>query len=64
MSSLTEILKSEGFNVIEGHDDVTAFIGTLPKNRDEWCCSGFGVFPDGGKCKGCIDCKEEDDGHN
>lgn len=22
-----------------------------------WRCSGYGVFPDGKKCKGCSDCE-------
>lgn len=26
------------------------------KNPDGSLCSGYGVFPDGEKCKGCIDC--------
>lgn len=25
-------------------------------NKDGSLCSGYGVFPDGSGCKGCIDC--------
>ena len=25
-------------------------------NKGGWLCSGYGVFPDGSKCKGCMDC--------
>jgi hypothetical protein len=26
------------------------------RNKEGWLCSGYRVFPDGSKCKGCIDC--------
>lgn len=25
-------------------------------NKPHWLCSGYGVAPNGEKCKGCIDC--------
>ena len=28
----------------------------ISNNKGGWLCSGYGVFPDGSKCKGCIDC--------
>ena len=30
--------------------------GWKSNNEDGSLCSGYGVFPDGSKCKGCIDC--------
>jgi hypothetical protein len=28
----------------------------MSKKKVKWLCSGWGVFPDGTKCKGCDDC--------
>ena len=29
----------------------------ISNNKTGWLCSGYGVAPNGEKCKGCIDCK-------
>ncbi len=54
---LMDILRKAGYTVVEGKDDVFAAIAELAGIPTEKLCSGFGVFPDGGRCKGCRDCK-------
>lgn len=29
----------------------------MKRNKECSLCSGYGVFPDGSKCKGCSDCE-------
>jgi len=29
----------------------------ISNNVGGWLCSGYKIFPDGSKCKGCIDCE-------
>lgn len=54
--SLSEILRANGYKTVEGRDAVLAAIAAQSDGSSEVLCSGYRVFPDGTKCKGCRDC--------
>jgi len=56
---LVETLKDAGFKVVEGFADLKKAIQEIGDNSTERLCSGFGVFPDGTMCSGCLDCNEK-----
>lgn len=58
MDDISKILESGGFKVVTGADAVLEAIKECSDGSEEKLCSGFGVFPDGGKCPGCSDCSE------
>ncbi len=55
--SLVEILKNEGYEVVEGIDATEKMIKEKANSSNKKLCSGYGVFPNGEKCNGCDDCK-------
>lgn len=54
---LVRILREAGHVVAEGKSDVLNLIHAVSGDDTQLLCSGFRVFPDGSKCKGCDDCK-------
>jgi len=53
---IVEILKNEGYKILEGYDAVLKAITSDEKEKK--LCSGYGVFPDGTKCVCCQDCQK------
>ena len=58
MKDVKDVLEQAGYTVIEGAENLSSVIG-FDFSR-EVLCSGFGVFPDGKKCPGCLDCRKEE----
>ena len=56
--SVKAVLENSGYEVVEGAENVSNAIGF--DFSGEVLCSGFGVFPDGKKCPGCLDCRKEE----
>ena len=54
---LVGVLNDAGYKTVEGATAVLAAIATESDGSTEVRCSGYGVFPDGQKCKGCGDCR-------
>jgi hypothetical protein len=52
---IAKILKDAGYEVVEGYEAVKEILSER-HDHDNKLCSGYGVFPDGEKCEGCIDC--------
>lgn len=59
MNEITDLLKSNGYSVVEGRDAVLELIEDTSDGSENKLCSGYGVFPDGSKCAGCPDCSKE-----
>ncbi len=57
-SEVETILNDAGIPTISGYDVVLDAIKKASDGKDKRLCSGYGVFPDGNKCKGCSDCNE------
>lgn len=57
MKDVKDVLEQAGYAVIEGAENVSSAIGF--DFSGEVLCSGYGVFPNGEKCKGCADCRRE-----
>jgi hypothetical protein len=55
MKGIADILKENGYKVVEGGKEVINAIG-FNFSKDSRC-SGYRVFPDGKKCPGCGDCQ-------
>ena len=53
---IVEILNSAGYKTVEGKINVCAAIESAADSSIVPLCSGYRVFPDGNKCKGCSDC--------
>jgi len=56
MNELTKVLREAGYTVAEGETDVRNLIHAVSNDDEQPLCSGYRVFPDGTKCKGCPDC--------
>ena len=56
MKDIADILRSNGYNVVIGKTEVLRVISDLADTISDPQCSGYGVFPDGTRCKGCEDC--------
>ena len=54
---VVEILNEAGYKPAEGRDAVLNMIKSASNGGTKPLCSGYGVFPNGIKCKGCEDCK-------
>lgn len=54
---IKEILSEAGIETVEGKEAVMNMIKSASDGNMTPLCSGYGVFPDGRKCKGCKDCK-------
>ena len=59
MDEIVKILEDEGFEVFEGANAVRRAIRRCADDSIQSLCSGYRVFPDGRKCKGCSDCKDD-----
>lgn len=55
-TQLINILSLNGYNVVQGVDEVLSAINRCANDSTDLLCSGYGVFPDGSKCNGCKDC--------
>ncbi len=54
---VTKILNEAGHETVEGKDAVLNMIKSASDGTETPLCSGYRVFPDGRKCKGCEDCE-------
>lgn len=54
---IIEILNESGFKTVEGDEAVKNMIKSASDGNMTPLCSGYKVFPDGRKCKGCEDCE-------
>ena len=54
---ITEILKEGGIESVEGKEAIMNMIKSASDGNMKPLCSGYKVFPDGRKCKGCEDCE-------
>jgi hypothetical protein len=54
---IKEILSEAGIEVVEGKEAVLNMIKSASDGNMTPLCSGYKVFPDGRKCKGCEDCE-------
>lgn len=52
----SNILKKNGFAVVEGYAPVLKAIAECADEGNMLLCSGYKVFPDGARCGGCEDC--------
>jgi len=57
MTKLTQLLAAEGYEVVEGYENVKNMIKQKASDGTEKLCSGYKVFPNGAKCNGCADCE-------
>jgi len=51
-----KILQEAGYKTVSGAEAVKKAIADNVDKSLPLACSGHGVFPDGTKCKGCVDC--------
>lgn len=58
VGSVAEVLTDAGYTVVEGIEDTLSAIASVADGFTAKRCSGYGVFPDGTKCKGCDDCRK------
>ena len=56
---LVEILRDAGYKVVEGEAKVLTAIKSMANSNHIPRCSGYKIFPNGEKCKGCPDCASE-----
>lgn len=56
LDPLVRALRDGGYAVADGIADVRNLIHAVSDDNEQPLCSGYRVFPDGTKCKGCADC--------
>ncbi|MDY6957991.1 MAG: hypothetical protein SVK08_02425 [Halobacteriota archaeon] len=56
MDELVDILLNEGYVVATGGESVCEMLETFCDGTPGVLCSGYGVFPNGDICSGCLDC--------
>ena len=59
ITDITDIAKEAGFDFVEGKNATLKMIKDVAGPDTLPLCSGYGVFPDGKKCTGCDDCKQD-----